>query len=347
MAWAKGTATDFIDFLRQIRDYAAGVTTVPGDGLTDGETVPVDDRWAILSNGAGMPSVPSSGFATDGEVYLQGPGSDPADEIIVGFKTYRNVGANIFGIAIRGFTAFDSGLTFDTLPGVSPDARVALDDASFSTWIWVNRRRIIAVARVGTVDVLLHAGFIQQYGTRNQYPYPLLVSGSVVDTSRSFQTNNFGHSSLPDPCDNGAYLRWVDGTWQEYANYQGTSDVRSVSRKPTGNVVWPNRNPNTNADGADTAATAGSEDAIFEGFTPTGAPQISNSEIGAYSMFPSVLVNGSAIVGKVDGLYTVFGLGLVSGDTLTDSSTSPPTVYDVFANTWRSEAVDFYAVKRN
>ena len=278
---------------------------------------------------------------------LQGPGSDPADQIIVGVKTYRSVGANIFGWDLRGFTAFNSTLTFDTLPGVSPAVYAAFDDAAFDCWFWVDRRRIMALARVGTTDILVHLGFIQQFGTRNQYPYPLLVGGSQSSSTSNFQTNNFGHSSLPDPCDNGAQLRWVDGSWQEYSNYTGTSATRSTARKTTGNVLWPQRNSSTNDDGVESNAAAANEDALFEGFSVGSSVHISSAEIGEYAMFPTILTNGTQLVGRIDGLYAVFGLGLVSGDTITDGAESPAVVYDVFANTWRTEPVDFIAIRRS
>lgn len=349
MAYAKGTATDFIDFLRILRDYASG-DLIPGGspdgGLTEGIRVPVADRWQILTNGGSMPTIPDSGFATDGEVYLQGPGSDPDDEIIVGIKTYRNAGNNIFGWAIRGFTAFSSGLTFDTLPGASPSVLAAFDDASFNCWFWVNSRRIMALARIGTVDVLVHLGFIQQFGTRGQYPYPLLVSGSQDRDTANFQTNTFGQSCIPDPCDNGAQLRWVDGSWQEYRNYGNNSALRGTARVSTGNVMWPHRNSSTNDDGVDSGTAAGNEDALYESFIVNNTNVISSSEIGSYSLFPTVLTNGTQVIGRVDGLFSVFGLGLVSGDTITDNSSSPADVYDVFANTWRTEPVDYFAIKR-
>lgn len=352
MPWAKGTADDFMDFLRKIRDYASGAIDPGTDpDFTDGSG-PVDsaNQWTVLVNGAGMTNIPGSGFATDGEVYLMGPGSDPDDEIVVGFKTYRNAGANIFGFKMRGFTAFNDALSWDTLPGVSPEVHAAFDDASFTIWIWVNNRRIMAAARIGTTDILIHLGFIQQFGTRSQYPYPLLICGSAVDTSISFQTNNFAHSCAPDPCDNGAYIRWVDGTWQEISNYSGTSAQRGTARNSTNYCMWPQRNPMSSLEGDVSSASEISEDGLFEGFSTGSGIYISSSEIGAHALFPTLIVTSAdqnAVIGRIDGLYVVFGLGLVKGDTLTDNSQSPALVHDVFGNTWRSEPVDFFAVRRD
>lgn len=345
MAWASGTATDWMDFLRKIRGYSDGtIDPAVHASITNGVIVPVADRWTVLTNGASQPGIPASGFATDGEVYLQGPGSDPTDEVIVGLRTYRNVGANIFGIELRGYTAFDDGLTFTTMPGISPAAHSAFDDATFNCWFWVNRRRVMALARVGTTDILVHFGFIQQFGTRNQFPYPLLISGSASNTAISFQTNNFAHSCLPDPALNAAHLRWVDGTWQSFSNYGLPVNIgRSQARDSTGNVIWPQRNPTTDSGGSASSLTEGNEDAVFEAFTTGGAPYVTSSLIDAYTMFPATLFKDSAIVGRVDGLFATFGLGLVPGDTLTDSSSQ---IHDVFANTWRTEPLDFFAIRR-
>lgn len=347
MAWASGTATDFIDFLRKLRDYANG-TIDPSvhPTITAGVQVPLADRWTVETNGGGQPNIPGSGFATDGEVYLTGPGSDTADEIVVGIRTYRNAGNNIFGLEICGYTAFDDTLTFDTMPGKSPAARVALDDASMSCWFWVNSRRVMALARVGTSDILLHFGFIQQFGTRSQYPYPLLVAGSVSDATKNFQVNDYSHSCLPDPCETAAYLRWVDGTWQQHRNFVGSTASRATARVTTGNVVWPQRNPVTSADGANNGSASGNEDALFETYNSSTTPVVSNTEIDVVPMFPTVLMNATALIGRIDGLMTIFGLGLTSGDTLTDNTVSPPVVYDVFFNTWRNEPVDCFAIRR-
>jgi hypothetical protein len=338
MAWAKGTADDWVDFLRKLRDYAAGTIDPSTDpDITSGVVVPSGDQWTILTNGSGQPNVPGSGFATDGEVYLQGQGSDVDDEIIVGIRTYRNAPANVFGLEMRGYTAFDDTLEFDTMAGVSPPCRAAFDDAPFDCWFWVNSRRIMAVARVGTTDVLIHLGFISQFGTRNQYPYPLLISGSAATDAISFQTNNFDHCCLPDPCRLATHLRWVDGSWQEVKNF-----VTSVSRITTGNTVWPNRNPTTSAEGSQSSAMGSSEDEIFEGFQTGTGPYLSNVGTGLYSLFNTIIILNNALAGRVEGLMSVFGFGLVSGDELTVGSDD----YDVFQCTWRTEPVAFFAVKR-
>lgn len=341
MAWAKGTATDFMEFLRNFRDYAAGIIDPASHGTIDqGIQVPTDDRWAIQTNGAGQPDIPGSGFATDGEVYLIGPGSDPADEICIGFKTYRNVGNNIYGWEIKGFTQFNSALTWTTLPGVSPSCYAAFDDAVFNCHFWVNRRRIMALAVVGTTPILVHAGFVQQFGTRGQYPYPLLIGGSVSGITLNFQVNHFGQSCFPDPCENGGYLRWVDGSWNMVNNYTGSNSQRGTARAGgAGYRLWPLVTAPT---AVNAVSTTGNEENILEQYSPTGI-QVSSSEVEAFPLIPVVLHSTTQLIGRIDGLYSTPGLGLLTGDTITDPDTNE---YDVFSNTWRTESIDYFAILR-
>lgn len=324
---------------------------VSGNGITTTDTVanaswsgatltggfPV--KWTILTNGA-LPALPGSGSATDGEFYLRGPGSDPADQIIIGAQSYRNTGNAVFGFRWRGYTQFNNLLSFTTMPGVSPPGHVALANATFNCWFYVSPRRIMAVARIGSTDILVHSGLLQQFGTRGQYPYPLLIAGSVQDATYNTAQNNFGQSTLPDPGPTLAYLRWVDGSWNVVQSYNNNSATRSQARTGTNPYsLWPQRDVSV-SDGSD-VSSVDNEDTLFEQFTSTNR-QLSSSEISAYPLLPCIMHTATQLIGQVEGLFVVPGLGLNSGDTINDGTFT----YDVFKNTWRSEAADFYAIRR-
>lgn len=348
MAWAQGVAADFIDMARMLKGYATGAfdpAASPAHGFTAGIAVPSSDQWVAPSLGGLMTALPGSGSAADGELYLVGQGSNsPADKIVWGFKTYRNAGANIFGWEIKGYTAYNSALSFTTLPGLSPSCFAAFINTTFNVYFWVNSRRIMALARVGTTNILIHAGFIQQFGTRGQYPYPHFVSGSIADKVSSYQSNHFGQSCLPDPCDNGSQLRWIDGTWKLYKNYSGTAATRGNARQSTGNGIWPLMDPTANPNGD--LNVADNENILFEQFSTNSSDILSSTETGVHALWPAVLMDGTSIAGRIDGLFTVPSIGLSTGDTLTDTTVSPQKVYDVFQNTWRSEVIDTFAVLR-
>jgi len=344
MAWAKGTATDFVDFLRILRDYASGVLIPggsPSHGLTSGTQVGGGDAWTVLDD-----TLPASGMATDGELYLrgQGAGGSPQDEIYCNFKTYRNAGNNQFSWEMRGATGYNSGLTFTTQPGVSSPAYSAFDDVSLPIHLWVNSRRIMALAQIGSTNVLVHAGFIQQFSTRSQYPYPLLITGSQMTSTSNAQVNNFGHSCLPDVANDAGYLRWVDGTWLEWANYSNASATRASAKSSViSRNFWPNQQPTSHPNGG-TGSGAG-EGTFWENYTVTGA-LLTAGDTGALPLIPVCLMSDVALVGRVDGLYTVPGQGLVTGDTIVDTSVSPNKTYDVYSNTYRSEQADYFAILR-
>lgn len=346
MAWAQATAADYIDMLRLLTAFATGTVNAhtAGGAWIDGTSgvVSTSDRWTQLTNGSLQPSLPGSGSATDGELYLQGQGSSGTDQIIIGMQTYRNAGNNVFGIRNAGYTAFDNTLAFGTMPGLSILARVALADVSFNCFFWVNSRRIIVAARIGTTDILWNMGYILPFGTASQYPYPLLITGSVQDDSYNFQQNNFGQSCMPDPCPAGASIRWVDGTWQAIQHYNNNTATRSTAISGAGAnpyVFWPLRD-NTTSDGAETDNT-GSEIAVFQLYSSV-TEIVSNSQINAFPLYPVVLENANQLIGQMDGLYVVPGQGLSAGDTITVGSDT----YDVFHNTWRTEFPDFFVMKR-
>lgn len=345
MAWAQATTTDWIDMLRLLKAYVTGTVNAhtAGGAWIDGtnSTVPTADRWTALTNGSLQPALPGSGFATDGDLYLQGQGSSGTDQIIVGFQTYRNVGNSVFAMHLAGYTAFDNTLAFLTMPGLSGiTPRVALSNTSFNLFLWVNARRIMAVCRVGTTDICFHLGYILPFATASQYPYPLMISGSVQDDTYNFQQNNFGQSCIPDPCPNGCALRWIDGTWvtvTHYGNNNGARNIALTNANPY--VFWPLRD-NTTTDGVE-VDTAFSEFNLFTQYSATNNI-ISPSQISAYPLLPVTLENASQLIGVVDGMYVVPGQGLSAGDTISDGTNT----YDVFHNTWRTEFPDFFCVLR-
>jgi len=344
MAWAQATANDWIDMLRLLTSFATGGVNAhtAGGKWIDGTSgvVGSTDVWTQLSNGGLQPSLPGSGSATDGELYLQGQGSSGTDQIIVGMQTYRNVGNNVFGIKLQGYTAFDNTLAFATMPGVSPTTFTALANVSFNCFFWVNARRIMVAARIGTTDVFFTFGYMLPFATANQYPYPLFITGSVQDVTYNFQQNNFGQSCFPDPCPNGCYFRWVDGTWISVIHYSSNNASRPSALNNTNPYLWYPLRDNTTGDGTENDGT-GSELNLFGGYSATSVI-VSPSQIGAYPLYPVILVNPNQLIGQVDGMYVVPGQGLSAGDTVTVGSDT----YDVFHNTWRTEFPDFFCIKR-
>lgn len=297
-------------------------------------------RWRSLPTPTSETGIPGSGLVAGSTAYLQGPGSNNADQMIVGFQTYASAGAGVFGFGIKGYTAYNQQETFATMPGRSTlTHNVSLNNSTFNCWFWCNGRRFMAAARIGSTDVFMHSGFPLQYSTRSQYPYPLLIAGMVTNQTYVFNENDFGNAGLPDPGPNICSIRWVDGTWQTIQHYTGTSvssPGHTTSNDPS---IWPLAD-STTADGSDQNQTF-NEDTLFFQAAPAN-PQISSTELTSYPLFPCIIHGPSRLIAQIDGLYVVPGLSINPGDTISDGTNT----YDVFHNGWRTQANNFFCVLR-
>lgn len=316
-------------------------TNITVSGATLSGATGIAAVWRALPTPSAEAAIPGSGLASGCTAYLQGPGSNNADQIIVGLQTYSNTGAGIYGFSMRGFTGYNKGETYSTMPGRQTNpVNISLNNATFNCWFWVNGRRIMAAARIGTTDIFLYMGFVLQYSTRSQYPYPLVVAGQYNTQNYTYSQNDYGNACLPDPGPAVAYFRWLDGTWQVIQHYTGTSNAGPGPTDTNDPSIWPVRDATT-ASGDDANTTL--DEAAFWFNYVSGDAQMSATEISAYPIFPCILHGPTRMIGQFDGLYVMPGLSLNPGDTLTDASSN---TYDVFHNGWRTEANNFFCILR-
>ncbi len=359
MAYAYGPVSHMHDFLTKLIQFASG-TAASWSGWTSGGAVPSGQQWTVLTNNiptsapvsTGTTTYPVSASATPGDsqsgvngqcgyvAYLEGPGSSAGDDIIVGIQTYQN-SSGAYGFASCGCTEYNAALNWGTMLGASPNVYTALSAGNFSAWFWVSGRRIMACARIAGTDVCFYLGFFLPYRTHNQYPYPLLVSGTVADQTRLPTENSYYQSGIPDPGSFlGVYFRWIDGSWQpiqQYSTYQQRYQVTTFGLYP-----FMDTTGGQGFDEINDAASYWSEYNLFENFSTTG-PQLTNNEVNAYSLFPVIINSPTQLPGQLENFFVVAGTGLNAGDTITDASSQ---IYDVFHNCWRTEANAFYCIPR-
>ncbi len=122
---------------------------------TDAFTFAVTPPWTSLRRVSGS------------EMIWQAPGNGGLDEIIVGAKTFNDVGTDYWNWRLGGFTAYNSGAVFNQQPGYIGGAGQALASPVFTLWdstipFWfvANGRRVIVVAKVSTVYVAAYLGFM-------------------------------------------------------------------------------------------------------------------------------------------------------------------------------------------
>lgn len=200
MPFETGSATDYLDLLAKLEAFVTGVALGA-------------QAWTALRS-------------ESDELILQGPGLAGLDEIIVGIKTYESVGNDYYNWRLMGATGFSDGMAFDEQPGILnlTQPRVHLWNQTIPYWFVANGRRIIMVAKVSTVYEAMYLGFIRQYATPGQYPYPLVVGGSSTAYSgERWSTVSGDHSHFANP---GGYalsrasmaIRAPSGGWKGVRN---------------------------------------------------------------------------------------------------------------------------------
>lgn len=132
---------------------------------------------------------------TDHELILKGPGLSNTEEIFIGFQTYQNVAADYYNIRVGGFTGYLSSSTWLNQPGII-SASICAHNTNIDYWITLNGQRITGALRVGTpVYEPFYLGKMLPYGRPSQYPYPMLISGTLVSGSTlRFSDTSTSHS---------------------------------------------------------------------------------------------------------------------------------------------------------
>jgi hypothetical protein len=270
------------------------------------------------------------------EYIWQAPGNGNEAQILVGILRFSDAGADYDNWRLGGFTGFDSGLAFAAQPGaltrpVVPLLRVG----SMPYWFVANGRRVVMIAKVSTVYEAMYLGFFNTYINPNQFPYPLLVGGSMswasepTSTSPNWRWSYSGneHRAFPYPNPSGtsnfdAYqlrMRKPDGAWM------GFSGARSGV---AGGYIWPygytfsNVLPN------------------LDGTYPL-LPIVLHSDEGNSGVYPNITIVNPNIWGELDGVLAVTGHANASENIVTVGRTD----YLVVQNINRTTKTDFFTVK--
>jgi hypothetical protein len=270
------------------------------------------------------------------EYIWQAPGNGNEAQILVGILRFSDAGADYDNWRLGGFTGFDSGLAFTAQPGaltrpVVPLLRVG----SMPYWFVANGRRVVMIAKVSTVYEAMYLGFFNTYINPDQFPYPLLVGGSMswssepASTSQNWRWSYSGneHRAFPYPNPSATTnidqyqlrMRKPDGAWMGFSgNRSGAS----------GGYIWPygytfsNTLPN------------------LDGTYPL-LPIVLHSDEGNSGVYPNITIVNPNIWGELDGVLAVTGHANASENIVTVGRTD----YLVVQNINRTTKTDFFAVK--
>lgn len=184
------------------------------------------------------------------EYIWQAPGNDGESAIYVGVQRFTDLTGDYDNLRLLGATGFDDAATFSSQPlcctrPVLPLLRVG----SMPYWFIASGRRVIIAVKVSTVYEMAYLGLLQQYQNPNQYPYPLIVGGSMswqsepAATSTSWRWSYVGeeHRAFPfsgydaNNNHNRHQLRYRNpaGAW-----VGATAKSYNASYSPIG-YIWP------------------------------------------------------------------------------------------------------------
>ncbi len=216
MAYTSGTAINYLDLLATL------ATFVTANG------------WTILEQ-------------SETQLYLRGEGAGGLDEIYCGIGAFANTGSGYYNWALYGSIAYRAGRGYASMPMSSGGGSyVYLWNAAIPYWFVANGRRIVMVAKVGTVYEVLYLGLGNVPAADCQYPYPLIVGGCGYTSTLRYSDTGGGHAAFigRDANSGESYtfgrIMASGGLWHNINMTQGTAETaypRWVSASRRGQLL--------------------------------------------------------------------------------------------------------------
>lgn len=217
MAFEVGTAANSYDLVVKLNTF-----------LT--QTLPVNQRWTALRSILTGGPLSNNG---EHEIIWKAPGLSGVQEIFTGVTTYKSVTSDYYNLSVAGFTGYVPGNTFSAQPGFSGLSSACAWNQPIPYWLVANGQRAILFWKIQNTYDSIHLGHFLPYGTPLQYPYPLLIGGSLAgapatrysDTSRiAWWKGN--HTGLK--------MRFVSGSWLNPKVHQYHNIAANIYLRNTG-----------------------------------------------------------------------------------------------------------------
>lgn len=276
---------------------------------------------------------------SNGDLMVKGKGLGGLDEIYVNIDTFINTNDGVYNWVLRGAVSYNGANDVQDQAGQAPPVGLSLWNNAMRYWFFANGRRFIVVAQVSASYVSAYAGLILPYATPTQYPYPLFVGGNLPTGSGSdapYQTENYSWAdarntnfwrplqtspsgyNLTDRTQ--CHLYWNDGSWIDFSNGYTNSFTNGQFTPYTGVQTTANL------------------------IHPVHRNWVRECLDGSYQLLPYTLTTAtpsSAVVGELDGCYSVSGFNNGSENTVTVGGDT----YLVVQNVGRNSVGDYIAIK--
>ena len=316
MAYTSGTATDYHDALSKLRTFLSATL-----GWTE-----VD--WTAPAT------------ITDNALLISQPIGTGSYRPYVYIRTQADVGAGLYHWRTSMSTAYDSG-TADPLAqvGSSNGLFTALSNSSVGYWFYGNDRRIICVFKVGTVYSYMYAGLYLPYALPSEFRRPLYVAGTNYAPALINESNN-RNSYLASPGYQGAQVMNMSDVWDFCHNHPDDSTpVFPQFLANTGSsFLWPKKCAVTSYNVQNSSYSS------FQYYSdlymrPNGNGEVPVTQCQIVSSAENIGLG--AVLGALDGVYSIPGFGLTSEQAVTVGGTT----YRVFQNCDRTTYADFMAIE--
>lgn len=284
MAFTTGTASNHNDLLDKLQAYL------------------VTQGWTIDDYTAGVAATDNAFLA------LTGPGSLGSEQPKVSIDTVFNTGTNSYAWRLGAYPQYDDALPFGLQVLNSPLTYLLLWDGTMDYWFYVNDRRFIVIAKIGTHYMSLYAGFFLPYGLPEEYPFPYYVGASYIELA-PYNLNNAGVRSFADPGTNAAhYMRRSSADWGGLRNSSRATNLIDSYSPQDGPIMWPYR-----LFGLQDATDASSEVAwsYFQRMRP-----LAN---GRMPMWQCTIMDSvdRSVQGVLDGVFATSGFGRIPEQIVT------------------------------
>lgn len=311
MAFTTGTASSHKDLLTKLRDYLAA------------------QGWTINAFSAGAT------LAAVGNLFVTGPGQPGGQKVNISIQTDADTGTNRYAWKVCGHTEYRAELAFGQQPFNGPSHWFNLWPNEMTYWFYVNDRRFIVIAKIGTYYMSMYAGFFLPFALPAEYPFPYYIGATRAFLS-TYDEANAGQRSFYDPGPGGGSLLSRESrTWSVVQNGQDQGNVLDSYGGSNNNAItWPLRLPQGEDDFQAYYDTAWSQfrllRPLLNGVMPLWQVQLYDTP-------------NNEMVGALDGTFVTGGFNRAPEQTIVVGAKT----YRLFINVGRNTPKHYFAVEES